>query len=186
MTISTVRISMRAENGLGCSYAIVDKGTHAVLILLRDAECAVFDLHAPDSRYLLLKHYPDDRAALADFYKLIGKMCAKQPDSKYFGLRKNEDNRMVVTADGHEHMLLPDEAPLYAERFRAFLAYAAASATPYDAKAGKPSRPPRLLIPAYPQAARTHRTGWPHRPWTCARPSCPAKQHRLSWRRNGC
>ena len=73
MTTSTVRISMRAENGLGCSYAIVDKSGHAVLILLRDSECAVFDLHQPDSRYLLLKHYANDRQALADFYKLTGK-----------------------------------------------------------------------------------------------------------------
>ena len=35
MTESTVHVSMRAENGLGCSYAIVSKGTCAVLILLR-------------------------------------------------------------------------------------------------------------------------------------------------------
>lgn len=121
MTNSTVRISMRAENDLGCSYAAVEKGSHAVLILLRDAECAVFDLHAPESRYLLLKHYPDDRAALHDFYKLIGKMCAKQADSKYFGTRKDEDNRMLVCPDGSEHMLLPAEVPLYAERLLHFL-----------------------------------------------------------------
>lgn len=121
MTNSTVRVSMRAENGLGCSYAIVHKGAHAVLILLRDAECAVFDLHAPESRYLLFKHYPDDRAALRGFYQLTGKMCAKQEESKYFGTRKDEDNRMLVGPDGSEHMLLPEEAPLYAERLAAFL-----------------------------------------------------------------
>jgi len=126
VTESTVRMSMRRDNGLDCSFAIVEKGPHAVLVLLRDADCAVFDLHAPDSRYLLLKHYPDDRTALTDFYKLVGKMCAKQPDSKYFGTRKDEDNRMIVTVDGYEHMLLPDEAPLYAERFSSFLANAAA------------------------------------------------------------
>lgn len=121
MTDSTVTLSMRAENGLGCSYAIVRKANHAVLILLRDAECAVFDLHQPDSRYLLLKHYPDDRAALADFYKLIGKMCAKPADSKYFGTRKNEDNRMVVPPQGKEYMLPPEEAQQYAARLTAFL-----------------------------------------------------------------
>lgn len=124
MTESNVHISMRADNGLGCSFAVVDKGSAAVLILLREAECAVFDLHAPESRYLLLKHYPDDRKALRDFYKLIGKMCAKPSDSKYFGTRKAEDNRMVVTADGQEHMLLPDEAPAFAARLEAFLAFA--------------------------------------------------------------
>ena len=121
MTESTVHVSMRAENGMGCSYAIVDKGRHAVLILLRDAECAVFDLGDPKSRYLLLKHYPDDRAALADFYKLIGKMCAKPADSKYFGTRRDEDNRMVVPPHGPEYMLPPEEAQQYAARLTAFL-----------------------------------------------------------------
>lgn len=121
MTESTVHVSMRAENGLGCSYAVVRKANHAVLILLRDTECAVFDLHQPDSRYLLLKHYPDDRAALTDFYKLIGKMCAKPADSKYFGSRKDEDNRMVVPSQGKEYMLPPEEAPQYAARLTAFL-----------------------------------------------------------------
>lgn len=124
MTESNVRVSMRADNGLGCSFAVVDKGSAAVLILLRDAECAVFDLHAPDSRYLLLKHYPDGGVALRDFYKLIGKMCAKPADSKYFGTRKNEDNRMVVAADGQEHMLRPDEALAYAARLTEFLSFA--------------------------------------------------------------
>ncbi|MBQ2953559.1 MAG: hypothetical protein IJE07_08390 [Clostridia bacterium] len=121
MTESTVRMSMRDANDLGCSYAIVCKEKHAVLILLRDAECAVFDLHAPVSRYLLLKHYPDDRTALADFYKLVGKMCAKAADSKYFGSHKDEDNRMVVPPQGREYMLPPEEAPQYTHRLTAFL-----------------------------------------------------------------
>lgn len=125
MTESTVRISMRAENSLDCSYAIVSKGGHAVLILLRDADCAIFDRDAPESCYLLLKHYPDDRAALADFYKLIGKMCAKPECSKYFGSHRDEDNRMVVLNDGSEHMLQPGEAEAYAQRLHAFLAFAA-------------------------------------------------------------
>ncbi|MBQ7848237.1 MAG: hypothetical protein IJ343_00745 [Clostridia bacterium] len=124
MTESTVRVFMRADNGLGCSFAVVDKGGAAVLILLRDAECAVFELHAPDSRYLLLKHYPDGREALRDFYKLVGKLCAKPAESKYFGTRKDEDNRMVVTADGQEHMLQPDEAPAFNARLEAFLSFA--------------------------------------------------------------
>ena len=111
---------MHASNNMGCSYAIVCKGEKAVLILLRDEECAVFDRNAPQSRYLLLKHYPDSRAALADFYKLIGKMCAKPADSKYFGTRKDEDNRMIVTPDS-EHMLTAEESPQYAERLATFL-----------------------------------------------------------------
>lgn len=121
MTANYVHVSMRADNSLDCSYATVCKAGHAVLILLRDAECAVFDLSKPDSHYLLLKHYPDDHTALADFYKLIGKMCAKQADSKYFGTRKAEDNRMVVTADG-EYMLT--DAHEYDARLTAFLAFA--------------------------------------------------------------
>lgn len=124
MTESAVRVSMRAENGPGCSCAIVRKGDKAVLILLRNAECAIFDLGDPQSRYLLLKHYPDDRAALADFYKLIGKMCAKPESSKYFGTRMAEDNRMVVPPQGPEYMLPPAEAPQYADRLAAFLAAA--------------------------------------------------------------
>lgn len=125
MTESSVRISMRAENTLDYSCAIVSKGGHAVLILLRDAECAVFDRDDPQSRYLLLKHYPSDRSALTDFYKLIGKMCAKPESSKYFGSRRDEDNRMVVLNDGSEHMLQAGEAEAYAQRLHAFLAFAA-------------------------------------------------------------
>ena len=126
MTESTVHVSMRTDNGLGCSYAIVRKGNHAVLILLRDAECAVFDLGDPKSRYLLLKHYPDDRVALTDFYKLIGKMCAKPADSKYFCTRRDEDNRMVVPPKGREYMLPPEEASAYSSRLAEFLAFAKA------------------------------------------------------------
>lgn len=124
MTTSTVTISMRDTNALDCSYAIVEKHEAAVLILLLDAECAIFNYHAPESHYLLLKHYSDNRAALQDFYKLIGKMCAKPSSSKYFGRRKDEDNRMVVESNGYEYMLSPADAPLYAERLSTFLAFA--------------------------------------------------------------
>lgn len=124
MNANAVRVSMRRENRLGCSFATVEKDGHAVLILLREAECAVFDLHTPHSRYLLLKHYPDSREALTDFYKLIGKMCAKPADSKYFGTRTDEDNRMVVCCGGQEHMLQESEALSYATRLEEFLAFA--------------------------------------------------------------
>ena len=53
-------------------------------------------------------------------------MCAKPADSKYFGTRKDEDNRMVVLSDDSEHMLQPGEAGAYAQRLHAFLTFAAA------------------------------------------------------------
>jgi hypothetical protein len=37
-----------------------------------------------DLSYLLLKHYDSDSSAYRDFLKLIGKMCKKSGDSKYF------------------------------------------------------------------------------------------------------
>ena len=124
--LNRVQLSMCSGNAAGCSHAIVEKGGCAALILLRDAECAVFPLRRPEDRYLLLKHYPSDRSALRDFYKLIGKMCAKPESCKYFGTRKDEDNRMVVHSDGSEHMLQAEEAGTYAQRLHAYLAFAAA------------------------------------------------------------
>lgn len=122
---NNVRVSMRSELQPGCSFAVVEKGCAGVLILLRDTECAVFRLQQPDSRYLLLKHYPDSRAALRDFYKLVGKLCAKPAQSKYFLCPIDEDNRMVVLPDGTEHMLRPDEGSAYARRMESFLSFAA-------------------------------------------------------------
>lgn len=124
---NTVRVSMRDENGLGASYAIVRKASAAVLILLRDCECAIFDyaaLRREDFafRYLLCKHYSAPDAAYTDFLKLIGKMCKKSPDSKYFGTRKYEDNRMVADSGG-EHMITPEERIACAERFANFRAF---------------------------------------------------------------
>ena len=126
---SVVRMSMRDENGLDCSYGIVSKGDRAVVVILRDRECGIFDqrmLLAQEFSwdYLLLKHYPDADLAYTDFLKLIGKMCKKSPDSKYFGIRRQEDNRMVVTAAGQEHMIGPEERPVLEDRcarFREFL-----------------------------------------------------------------
>jgi len=122
---SAVRVSMRDENGLGASYAIVRKAGAAVLILLRERECAVFDYDALPGenfafRYLLCKHYPSPETAYTDFLKLIGKMCKKSPDSKYFGTREEEDNRMVVTASGEEHMMRAEDIAAYVERFAEF------------------------------------------------------------------
>lgn len=122
--LNRVQLSMCSGNAAGCSHAIVEKGGCAALILLRDAECAVFPLRRPEDRYLLLKHYPDRKTALQDFYKLTGKMCAKPVSSKYFLCPVQEDNRMVVLPDGTEHMITPDETALYAARFTGFLDFA--------------------------------------------------------------
>lgn len=126
MMNSNVQVSMRDDNGLNCSYAVIRKEGSAVLLLLKDAECAVFDLHTwqKEWHYLLFKHYDSGRAACRDFYKLIGKMCAKSPDSKYFGQHRDEDNRMAAFQDGQEHMLTSDELPAYAERYAAFREFA--------------------------------------------------------------
>lgn len=128
MVESTVRISMADDNALDCSYAIVEKSGTGVILILRQAECAIFDWAelkstGPFPRYLLLKHYPDAALAYADFLKLIGKMCKKHPDSKYFRNRIREDNRMVVERFGSEHMLTDAERPHYQDRLCAFVQF---------------------------------------------------------------
>lgn len=125
MVESTVRVSMRDNNGLECSYAIINKSGVSIIIILKDSECAIFDYDAlKDSEsiyhYLLLKHYADDVSAYTDFLKLIGKMCKKEPNSKYFRHHKEEDNRMVNTDKIKEHMINEEEYAVYADRFNAF------------------------------------------------------------------
>lgn len=107
MTTSVVRVSMEEDNGLFCSFAVVEKERSGVVILLRDLVCAVFPCQAfcergADCRYLLLKHYEHQETAYKDFLKLIGKMCKKREDSKYFLRPKEEDNRMVFWDFFHE------------------------------------------------------------------------------------
>ena len=105
---TTVYISLRDENELNCSYAIVRKGEKRVILILQGMECAIYDAfdlqHRADSHYLLLKHYATEAQAYRDFLKLIGKMCAKKKESKYFGIHLDEDNRMVVPELGEERM----------------------------------------------------------------------------------
>lgn len=125
ITESTVKVSMRDDNDFNCSYAVVCKGDIGVVIVLKDSECAVFscsDLKKDvfDHHYLLLKHYADDAQAYRDFLKLIGKMCKKDASSKYFVAPKDEDNRMICTDEGSEHMILEAELSVYRERFNAF------------------------------------------------------------------
>lgn len=125
MTESIVRVSMRDDNDLDCSYAIVGKEEISVIILLKDSECAIFDYHVlknktVDCPYLLLKHYESDADAYRDFLKLIGKMCKKEKSSKYFLARKEEDNRMVFYAGQGEHMITREDRAVYQKRFALF------------------------------------------------------------------
>lgn len=131
MIESTVKISMRDENGLNCSYAIITKDKMSIIIILKDLECAIFPYDDLKSRekeaerhceyhYLLLKHYDSDSHAYKDFLKLIGKMCKKDRDSKYFANPQNEDNRMVCGSIDGEHMIKAEERPLYEERYSDF------------------------------------------------------------------
>lgn len=54
--------------------------------------------------------------------KLVGKMCKKREDSKYFGAHLPEDSRMVCTAKG-EHGITCGERAAYEPRFAAFRAF---------------------------------------------------------------
>lgn len=128
MNRSKVGISLANDNGLGCSYAVIEKNNASVILILKDAECAVFDYDRIKSQdfsfeYLLLKHYADIGSAYKDFLKLIGKMCAKRDDSKYFGTRVDEDNRMVFGADGVCRMIRSEEISLYEERFSEYKSF---------------------------------------------------------------
>ena len=136
MIESIVKISMADENALDCSYAIVEKSGAGVILILRQTECAIFDWAdlkstGPFPRYLLLKHYADAALAYTDFLKLIGKMCKKHPDSKYFRSRIEEDNRMVVERLGSEHMLTDPERPCYQARLSAFVQFVSTHRTDF-------------------------------------------------------
>ncbi len=125
MIESMVKISMQEDNDLDCSYVIIDKGNISVIIILKDTECGIFDyssLRLEDYvySYLLLKHYSDASWAYKDFLKLIGKMCKKEPDSKYFLKHKQEDNRMVFVDMQNEHMISAEEREIYEERYCVF------------------------------------------------------------------
>ncbi len=106
MEKSTVYVQM----GDACSYAIVDKGEKSVIIILKELECIIYDYEEfiQDNfnyHYLLLKHYPNTTSAYKDYLKLIGKMCKKSIDSKYFKNHLNEDNHIVFKSDVEEYMV---------------------------------------------------------------------------------
>ncbi len=125
MVESTVRISMQNDNDLHCSYAIICKGSISIIIILKDAECAIFDYSSLKAesfayKYLLLKHYYTDSLAYKDFLQLIGKMCKKEESSKYFLNHREEDNRMVCYDWANEHMIGEEEKKDYQERYIKF------------------------------------------------------------------
>ena len=121
MEKSTVYVSMRDDNNLDLSYAIIQKDELKIIIILRNSECAIFDYDELKNKhafnYLLLKHYPNDELAYKDFLKLIGKMCKKSKESKYFLNHKDEDNRIIYIDNLNEHMINDDENDIYKERF---------------------------------------------------------------------
>lgn len=127
MIESTVKISMKDNNDLGCSYAIVCKDSISVIIILKASECAIFDYNELKENnsynYLLLKHYINDSFAYKDFLKLIGKMCKKDKNSKYFLNHKDEDNRMLFYDFEHEKELNDEEKTAYEERFLQFKSF---------------------------------------------------------------
>jgi superfamily I DNA/RNA helicase len=113
MEKSEVYISMKDDKNSVCSWAIVKKKdkfkTVSILLVLSDKETAIFDynsmLISNKLEYLLLKQYPDSNKAYMDFMKLIGKMCKKSIESKYFLNHISEDNRMIVESFENEMMI---------------------------------------------------------------------------------
>lgn len=102
MEKSIVYVSMRDDNSYNCSYAIITKEKNkiqkSIIIILKDLECGVFDYDkfksTEELRFLLLKQYDNNDYALKDFYKIVGKMCHKSIDSKYFLNHIEEYNRI--------------------------------------------------------------------------------------------
>jgi hypothetical protein len=110
MEKSEVYISMKNENNKECNWAIIKKQSNlktvSILLVLIDKETAIFDYNnmvaSDELEYLLLKQYPDSNTAYLDFMKLIGKMCKKSIESKYFLNHISEDNRMIVESFENE------------------------------------------------------------------------------------
>ena len=126
MQKSTVYVSMKDENEIGCSYAIVEKEAKSVIIIFKDTECAIYDYDAlkkDDYKYLLLKHYDNTQSAYKDFMKLIGKMCKKSEESKYFKNHIDEDNWMIFKSDIEEHMVSEEEKAIYLSRKNDFIKF---------------------------------------------------------------
>lgn len=80
----------------------------------------IFYKAVSDFRFLLLKQYDDSGSALKDLYKIIGKMCHKSIESKYFLNRKEECNRIKSVDFKAETMVFDHEDEKLAERFESF------------------------------------------------------------------
>lgn len=121
MEKSIVYISMKDKNDIECSYAIIEKEKKNAIIIFKDLECAIYDYDALlrddfDYKYLLLKHYDNTTKAYKDFMKLIGKMCKKSVECKYFKNPIDEDNWMIFEDDTNEHMISEEEKSTYLDR----------------------------------------------------------------------
>ena len=128
MNISLVQTSMKDENELECNLARIKKDNSVVVIVNRDCELAIYDYlsfinDSDGEKYLLLKHYENTTHAYKDFLKLIGKMCKKPLDSKYFMKHIDEDNRMVFEDYEHEHMITKQEKEQYKDRYDKFVSF---------------------------------------------------------------
>lgn len=112
---------------MDCSYVIVQKGAYSITIVLRCKECAIFDsfelMRSENCHYLLLKQYTSEQQAYRDFLRLIGKMCIKKDNSKYFAEHLEEDNRIYVAANDQETMSRPSDTTALDIRLTDFMAY---------------------------------------------------------------
>ena len=128
MEKSTVYVSMNDTNDIGSSYAIIEKDDKNAIIIFKDLEVGIFDYDALlkdnyDYRYLLLKHYESTTKAYKDFLKLIGKMCKKSVNCKYYKNPIIEDNWMIFNDDTNEHMITEEEIGNYLTRKNSFIEY---------------------------------------------------------------
>lgn len=131
MENSVVHISMRNENNYDCSYAIIEKEKNntqkSVIVILKDLECGVFDYNefknTKELRFLLLKQYDNSDYALKDFYKIVGKMCHKNIESKYFLNHKEEYNRIKFIDFQNETMDFDYNDAILFSRYNSFLEF---------------------------------------------------------------
>ena len=110
-----------------CCYAIVDKREKGVIIILNELECVIFDYDdfSNDNfnyKYLLIKYYDDFDYAYKDFLKLIGKMCKKNIESKYFKNHIKEDNSISFVDFKIEHAVSSMDLK-YEERYKKLIEY---------------------------------------------------------------
>lgn len=123
---------MKEDNAIDASFAIIQKQekgiTSSVILIWKQCEVTILDYKEllkvnQDIHYLLLKFYEDEKSAYKDFMKLIGKMCKKKIDSKYFLFPKQEDNKIKFVTDEEEYILRGEEAIHYETRWKLFQSF---------------------------------------------------------------